>query len=444
MSHTTASLAFKIRARKVLQIALPAGLNSLLDIINVVLGAFFMGLLSNFHIIAVGLGLNFFMLVFAITNIFFIGTNAQISRLFGKRDFVGMNRVLSSMFFGALSISIPLFFLAQMLYSGYFRWIGVDETSQVLGEIFTNIIIFMIPAILLKTIIVSAFSAIGNTKTPFYIKIFTTLLNLILNYVLIFGIFFEPLDIVGIALSNLITTHIEIVILLLCLVRKKGVLRLEYYFNAQILKKGLLLGIPIGLERAFTIISLILISKFVASYGSDYLAGLQIGGRIESFAVMPSFGFMVAAMALTGQFLGAGRRDMVQKIIYTTIIIASVFMGFMGAFMIIFGEWLSHFFSQRAEIIYGSWLYLVCVGLSQIPLVFIFVIDGAFRGAGATKISLFLNTSFIWLLRILPMSICLKLQMPLLAIYLIILIETFLRGFAFFYIFRKYFNKIFV
>ena len=442
--HHSAFKAFKIRANKVLQIALPAGLNSLLDIINVVLGAFFMGMLSDSHIIAVGLGLNFFMLLFAITNIFFIGTNAQISRLFGKRDFVGMNRVLSSMFFGALVISLPIFVGAKMLYSGYFSWIGVDSTSQILGEIFTNIIIYMIPAVMIKTIIVSAFSAIGNTKTPFFIKIFTTLLNLLLNYVLIFGVFFAPLDIVGIALSNLITTHIEVIMLLWLLARKKGRLQLEYFFSAKILKKGLNLGIPIGVERGFTIISLIIISKFVASYGSDYLAGLQIGGRIESFAVMPSFGFMVAAMALTGQFLGAGRADMVRKIIYTTIILASVFMGFMGALMIIFGEWFSHFFSTKAEIIYGSYLYLVCVGLSQIPLVFIFVIDGAFRGAGATKISLFMNTSFIWLLRILPMSLCIKFGAPLIAIYLIILIETFLRGFAFFYIFRKYFGKIFV
>ena len=442
--HHSAFKAFKIRANKVLQIALPAGLNSLLDIINVVLGAFFMGMLSNYHIIAVGLGLNFFMMIFAITNIFFIGTNAQISRLFGKRDFDGMNRVLSSMFWGAGAISVPIFFIALGLYSSYFSWIGVDSTSQILGEIFTNIIIYMIPAVLVKTIIVSAFSAIGNTKTPFYIKIFTTFLNLALNFVLIFGVFFEPLDIVGIALSNLITTHIEIVILLWLLAKKGGRLRLDYFFSAGIFKKGLFIGIPIGLERGFTIISLILISKFVASYGSDYLAGLQIGGRIESFAVMPSFGFMVAAMALTGQFLGAGRADMVRKIIYTTIILASVFMGFMGALMIIFGEWFSHFFSTKTEIIYGSYLYLVCVGLSQIPLVFIFVIDGAFRGAGATKISLVMNTSFIWLLRILPMSLCLKLGAPLIAIYLIILIETFLRGFAFFYIFRKYFGRIFV
>lgn len=436
--------AFKYRSKKVLNIAIPAGLNSLLDITNVIIGVFFMGQLSQYHIIAVGLGLNFFMMLFAITNIFFVGTNAQISRLFGKGDFYGISEVLSSMFFGVCLISIPIFFIANELYPSYFSWIGVDLTSQILGEIFTNIIIAMIPAVLIKTVIIAAFSAIGNTKTPFFIKILTTSLNIILNYILIFGIFFEPLDIVGIALSNLITTYIEFIILLWFIARKKSQLSLRYTLKPHIFKKGLIIGIPIGLERAFTIVSLMLISKFVASYGSNYLAGLQIGTRIESFAVMPSFGFVVASMALTGQFLGARKADLVKKFIYTTITMASIFMGIMGIFMIFFGGYLSQFFSDKSDVVYSSSLYLVCVGLSQIPLVFIFVFDGAFRGAGATKISLIVNTASIWLLRILPMQICLMLKLPLLAIYLIILLETFIRGFAFFYIFKRYFHKIFI
>ncbi|MGX2983080.1 MATE family efflux transporter [Helicobacter sp. 23-1045] len=435
-AHST----FKSRARKILRIAIPAGLNSLLDIANIIIGIFLMGQLSQFHIIAVGLGLNFFMMLFAITNIFFVGTNAQISRLYGMGDFSGICAVLSSMFFGVCLLSLPIFLVADSLQRTYFEWIGVDGTSQILGEIFTTIIIATIPAVLLRTIIIAAFNAIGNTKTPFYIKIFTTALNIALNLVLIFV---ANLDIVGIALANLITAYMEFLILLCLLARKNAVLKLRYTLKWRLFKKGLIIGVPIGVERAFTIISLMLIAKFVANYGSDYLAGLQIGSRIEFIAIMPSFGFVVASMALTGQFLGAGRADMVRKYIHTTIILASAFMGVMGILMVAFGGGLSAFFSDRSEVIYSSYLYLVCVGLSQIPLVFIFVIDGAFRGAGATKISLFVNTTCIWILRILPMYVCLMLKMPILAIYLIILIETFLRGFVFFYIFRKYFGRIF-
>ncbi|MDE6885614.1 MAG: MATE family efflux transporter [Helicobacteraceae bacterium] len=435
------STTFKQRSRKILGIALPAGLNSLLDISNIVIGIFLVSKLSSYHIIALGLGLNFFMLLYALTNIFYVGTNAQISRLYGKRDFEGIKRVLSSMFFGAFILSFPIYFIADGLYSTYFSWIGVDETSQALGEIFVNIILFTIPALFTKIIIISSLSALGNTKTPFFIKLIITILNLALNYIFIFVF---TLDIVGIALSNIIVSYLELIILLAYLLKKNIKLKMIYSFSLKIFKNGVRIGFPVGLERSFTIISLILISKFVASYGSDYLAGFQIGARIEAFAFMPSFGFMVASMALTGQYLGANKKILLKQYIYTTIILASIFMGLMGFIMAVFGENLSSIFDKNSDIIYSSANYLLCVGLSQIPLVFIFVLDGAYRGAGATKISLYVNTISIWTLRILPMYLCVLYKIPLLAIYMIILIETFIRGLAFLYIFRKYFEKIFV
>lgn len=403
-----------------------------------------MGKLSSYHINAVGLGLNFFMLIFVITNVFFVGTNAQISRLYGKKDFNAIIDVLSSMFFGAIAFSLPIYLIANLLYPSYFSWIGVDTTSQALGGIFVNIILFGIPALLAKSILISSFAAMGNTKTPFFIKIVITTINIALNYILIFGIFFEPLDIVGMAISNLLTSYLELVILLALLAKKNGRLKLRFFFSPAIFKKGINIGIPVGVERGFTIISLILISKFIATYGSDYLAGFQIGTRIEAFAVMPSFGFMVASMALTGQYLGKNRKDLLKQFIYTIIILGSIFMGVMGLFMMIFGEALSYPFSNKNDVVYSSMMYLFFIGLSQIPLVFIFVLDGAYRGAGATKISLIINITSIWGLRILPMYLCLIAGLPIFSIYIIILIETFIRGFIFFYVFKKYFDRIFI
>lgn len=437
-------LTFRQRSKKILDIAIPSGLNSLLDIVNIVMGIFMIGQLSSFHIIAVGLGLNFFMLVYIITNVFYVGTNAQISRLYGKKDFNAIADVLSSMFFGALAFSIPIYFIANAFYSDYFIWIGTDVTSQTLGEIFVNIILFGIPAIIVKSILISSFTAMGNTKTPFLIKIIITIINLALNYILIFGVFFEPLDIVGMAISNLLTSYLELIILLSLLAKKDRKIKLKYFFSFNIFKKGINIGIPVGVERGFTLISLIIISKFIASYGSDYLAGFQIGSRIEAFAFMPSFGFMVASMALTGQYLGQNRKDLLKQFIYTIIFLASIFMGIMGLGMIFLGEYLSHFFSDKKDVIYSSVAYLICVGLSQIPLVFIFVLDGAYRGAGATKISLLINITSIWGIRILPMYLCLIAGFPIFSIYIIILVETFIRGFVFFYVFKKYFDKIFI
>lgn len=435
------AISFKQKSSRILQIAVPAGLNSLLDIINIVLGIFFMSKFSNAHIIAFGLGLNFFMLLYALTNIFYVGTNAQISRLYGKRDFSGIASVFSSMIIGAFICSFGIYFIADSSYSAYFSWIGVDSAAQTLGEIFCEIMLFGIPALFAKTIIISAFSALGNTKIPFFTKVIITILNIILVYIFIY-IF--DLNIVGIALSSLITSYLELLILLFLLLNKHFKLQLIYFFSFAIFKNGLKIGLPIGIERGFTLLSLVLIPKFITNYGSDALAGFQIGARLEAFAFMPSFGFMVASMVLSGQLLGANKKERLRGFLHTTIILASIFMGFMGLIMIIFGWHLSSIFSSQSGVLYSSYAYLVCVGLSQIPLVLIFVLDGAYRGAGATRISLFINSISIWGFRILPMYLCLLFGAPLLAIYLIILFETILRGSVFLFIFRKYFEKIFI
>lgn len=434
------AIKFKHNILRVLNIAIPSGLNSLLDIINVAIGLFMISKLSSHHIVATGLGLNYFMLLYVIINIFFMGTNVQTSHLYGKRDFYGINKVVSSMFWGAIILSIPIYFIADFAYKYYFYWIIDDETPRILGGIFTSIIIFNIPALLSKTTIISAFSAIGDTKTPFFIKIVTTIIDIVLSYIFIFVL---NLDIVGAALASVIVSHLELLALLFLLCRKKRLIKLYYILSIKIIKNGLLIGVPTGIERAFTFASFILISKFVGLYSSNDLAGLQIGSRIEAFAFMPSFGFLIASMSLVGQYVGARKFYKIKSLIHSSIFIASVFMGVMGFLMIVLSKHLSLIFSSDRNIVYSSMAYLICVGISQIPLVFIFILDGAFRGAGATRLSLYINTISIWLIRILPMYLCVKLSFPMITIYILILIETFIRGGIFFYIFQRFFNRIF-
>ena len=435
---------FKQNSKKIIGIAVPSGLNSLLDITNVMIGLFMLSKLSSYHIVAVGLGLNFFMFLYSLCNILFVGTNVQISRLYGSGNFDGIKEVLSSMFFGSLLLSIPVYLLTNSLHKSYFDWIIDDPIAQILGEAFLGIILISIPALLAKTILISSFAAIGDTKRPFIIKLVITCINLFLNYVLIFGVFFEKLDIVGMAVSNLFVSYLELLILLILLFRRKIPLGIKYFLCFKIVRKGLVVGFPTGVERILTIGSLVLISKFVALYGSDYLAGLQIGSRIEAFSYMPGFGFLIASMTLVGQYIGANKKECIKELMYTSIIISSIFMCVMGFIMTIGSRYLSSIFSTNEDIIYSSMMYLICVGISQIPLVLIFIFDGAFRGAGATKASLYINTTSIWLLRIFPMYVCVKFQLSIVLIYVIILVETFIRGLVFLVVFNKFFDRLFV
>ena len=182
---------FKQRLRKILSIALPSGGNSLLDIANIAIGMYFIAHISpdsevtKHNIVALGLGMNCWMFLFALTTIFYVGTNAQVSRAFGERNNLKAGQILSTMSIGAGLCSIPIYALAYVSNELYFDWMGVSGETKELGMLYLGWIFYGIPALFLKTIFISALSAVGDTKSVFFVKIIATSLNIVLNFMLI-------------------------------------------------------------------------------------------------------------------------------------------------------------------------------------------------------------------------------------------------------------------
>lgn len=419
------------RSKKIFQIALPSGMSSFLDIFNISIALLFVGKLSTSHIVAFGVGMNFIMLFYTITAIFFTGTNATIARLYTQHSQRGI--ALFTLSFCSALCSIPLFFIALFTQVPYLQWMGGSTESIKLASEFLDILAFALPPLLLKTTLTSAFSAISKANIPFYIKCFCTLFNIIANYVLIFGLFsFPKLELYGAGIANLLSISLEA--LLLTLLLKKH-FQLSPKLDFSYFKLALRIGIPTGVERAFTLFSLVMISKFLISYGDEILAGFQIGGRIEAFAFMPGFGFMIASMTLMGQNIK--KIKIGKAYVYLTLYLSAIFMGILGVLMCIFGSSVSLIFSTNTEVIEYSYAYLIAVGISQIPLITIFVLDGALRGLGASTISLIINACSIWGLRIIPMYFCTLFHLSAYYIFAIICIETFARAGIFWWIFDK-------
>lgn len=200
-------------------------------------------------------------------------------------------------------------------------------------------------------------------------------------------------------------------------------------------------GWPAGFERLLSLFSLILLSKFVASYGDKVLAGMQIGIRVETFSFMPGFGFMIAAMVLTGQNLGANKPKIATEYAHLILKISMGLMGVLGVILVLFAKEFASLFSQDGEVLEVARSYLIAVGLSQAPLIGYFVLDGVFRGAGISKVSLYINTLSLWGLRIMPIYLLLIYHFKVEFIFVVIALETFLRSFIYYKVFLKAYGK---
>ncbi|MDQ7084786.1 MAG: MATE family efflux transporter [Sulfurovum sp.] len=389
--------------RKILKMAIPAGINSLLDMLQVITDLIMVGRISAFAVVAVGLGLQSLMFVFAILTLLQVGTSALLSRFVGSNNMTRASTGLSTLLVFAFFLSLPVMLFWYVVASDVYVWFGTDIEVIALGASYVQMLTWMLPFVFVKLVFVTALNATGDTKTPMYVKLGSIVLNVILNYLLIFGNFgFPQMGVAGAALGTVIVNILEFMIYLWLYIKAKTLYIPVWHYSTTLLRRALKVGVPASFERTLTFGSFMLFTLIIADYGTEVLAGYQIGLRVEGLAFMPGIGFTIAAMTLMGQGLGAKKPEQAREDVLLILKYTVGLMFILSFFMIFMPEQIVWIFTDDRQTIEEASLYLRIVGLSQIPLAFNFVLSGALRGAGDTKRTLKINLVSLWFVRILP------------------------------------------
>ena len=428
----------KNKHKKILSLAVPAALNSLLSMLQVITDLIMVGRISAYAVAAVGLGLQSLMFVFAFLTLLHVGTSALLSRFMGagqvKRASLGLSSLLRFAFFISIPVTILWYLFTPMLYV----WFGTEKEVVELGASYVQILTLMMPFIFVKLVFETSFSAAKNTTTPFYIKLASIMVNIFLNWVLIYGNLGMPaLGVEGAAIATVIVNILELCIYLLLYIRHKMPYIPMWHYSKSLIQRALKVGLPASIERSLTFGSFMLFTMIIADFGTEVLAGYQIGLRIEGLAFMPGIGFTIAAMALMGQGLGAKRPDVAREDVMLVLKYTTSFMFILGLFMIFTPEPIVWLFTDDQKTIEEASMYLRIVGVSQIPLAFNFVLSGALRGAGDSKRTLRINITSLWLVRIIPAFVLAYYFESIIFVYLAMIADTFVKGFFLWRAFAK-------
>ncbi len=420
----------KAKHKKILSISLPAAFNSLLDMLQVITDLIMVGSISAFAVAAVGLGLQSLMFVFSILTLLQVGTSALISRFYGAGRMKQGSLALATLLKFAFYLSFPLTLLWYIGSSRIYMWFGVEQEVLNLGVGYVSILTIMLPALLIKQVFVTALNSTGDTTTPMYVKIVSIFVNVILNYLLIFGHFgFPAMGVDGASLATVIVYILEVSFYIWLYIKGKTPFTPLIYFSKSLLKRALKVGLPATYERTLTVTSFMLFTAIIANYSTEALAGYQIGLRVEGLAFMPGIGFTIAAMALMGQGLGAKKPEQSREDVLLVLKYAIALMFFLSFFMIFTPEWIVSFFTNDLKTIDEASLYLKIVGLSQIPLAFNFVLSGALRGAGDSRRTLRINLISLWVVRIVPAFVLSWYFHDIMWVYIAMISDTFTKAF---------------
>ncbi len=245
------------------------------------------------------------------------------------------------------------------------------------------------PAFMIAMTAASFFRGIGDMKTPMKIGIAVNIINVMLNYGLIYGHFGLPrLEVQGSALGSALSGIVGGGIYVVLFLSK----RLRPYATRMIVKprwtdfvRLFRVGAPIGLQRFLDIGSFVIFSAIIGRLGNAQLAANQIAIQLMSISYMIGLGIGMAASTLVGQYIGAKRLELAERSTYSAIKLAMGIMVCIGIVFLLFPEPLVTVFNSDPGVVrYGRQGLLYAAffqAFDALAVVFI----GALRGAGDTR-----------------------------------------------------------
>lgn len=301
--------------------------------------------------------------------------------------------------------------------------------------------IFRAASVMLGAIVRGA----GDTHTPMRINITTNIVNIVLNYFLIYEprtitLFGNPVKmwgagwgVAGAAAATSASVAVGGIMMLYVIFFVDSPVKMTrgvpLKFDSALMKLALRISLPTMGERMAMSLGQLVVTFIVTSLGTVSLAAHHLAITSESICFMPAFAFSSAATTLVGQSLGAKREDLADKLSMGVIKIATGALVVAGSALFFLGGYMIRIFTSDPEVIPLATECLRIVAFSQ-PFVGISMsITGVLRGAGDTKWPLIVVLVSMWSLRIsLAYVLCILLDFGLQGMWICMVLDFMLRS----------------
>ena len=369
-----------------------------------------------------------------------------ISRAIGSKDYKKAEIIANAGIKIAVVLAFIFFSLLFFIPDKILNLAGATKEMLPLATRYAKISSFSFFLLTLSSTTNGVFRGVKDTKTSLYVAGSINIVNLFLDYVLIFGnLGFPEWGITGAAVATVAGNFIGI---LLQWSRLKK-LPFKISFFSCVSKKDIWeiirFAIPSGLQEANFSLSRLLGLTFILSLGTAAFAANQIGIAIEAISTMPGWGVAIACTALVGHSIGENKPDKSQEYTLYSTIIASIFMGILACFFFFIPKTLISFFinKQEIDVIRIGAICLQVAAFEQIPIAIVTVLGSYFKGIGNPKIPFYVSFFTNWFLR-LPIAFYLIsiLRLPVYIYWIITTFQWLLESIILYYLYRKNINTV--
>ena len=352
-----------------------------------------------------------------------VGFLSFIARAYGAGDQKAASKAVSQAVLVTAVVG-TLFTVLTLGLSGLVPvWMQVDESIQELASTYFFILYLPMLPRAASIILGTALRAAGDTKTPMKVGVCVNIINVVLNFLLIFptrpltvlGVTFTMpgagMGVIGAAVASAIAfafggIRITMVLWNHPMISPRGS---SFRPDMTILKPCLKTALPNMLQRFGTSLGYVAFAAMINSLGEVATAAHTIANTVESAFYIPGYGMQTAAATLAGNAYGANDKQRMNELARMFIPIEIILMILSGGALYLLAPPLVGIFSDSSEVIDLGTTVLRMVALSEPFYGFSIIVEGMMLGVGNTKQPFAFNILGMWGVRIVGTFICTQL-----------------------------------
>lgn len=322
-----------------------------------------------------------------------VGATAVIARYRGQQNQQKANQVFKQAILLNLVMAI-FFMIVGLLFSEELirfmsgKGISEDTLQQAVG--YLNIQMYGFVPLALCFTITAALRGIGDSRTPMVYNTVANVVNVVLNYALIYGkLGFPALGVIGASWATVIGQIVAFIIAVAVIFSKRRYvyidLKEKFTFDTNLMGTVVAIGIPSMIEQLFMRSGMIIFTRAVSGLGDTMYATHQICMSVQSMSFMMGQAFSNATTTLMGQSLGKRRYDMAVQYMSQTRLLGLIVSSVVGVLMIAFNRVIVGFYNTTPEVITMGSQVLILIACSQPIQSSQFIVSGGLRGAGDTR-----------------------------------------------------------
>ena len=344
---------------------------------------------------AVGASTSVIFLIIGFCNGCCAGFGIPVAQKFGARDYNTMRRYVAISLQLAAVMSVIIAIVTSIYCKDILRIMQTPENIFTDAYFYLLVTFIGVPCTFFYNLLSSIIRALGDSKTPFWFLLFSTILNVILDLVCI--LIFKW-GVAGAAIATLLSQGISAILCFIYMYRRFEVLqgtREERKFNMRLAGNLLWIGVPMGLQFSITAIGSIMLQSANNALGSASVAAFASAVRIKSFFMCPFESLGIAMATYTGQNYGAGKPQRIWQGIKASGLMMIVYAAFAFLVMMLTSEQLAQIFVDptETEVISKAvqYMHVSCSFFSILGI--LCILRYTIQGAGFTNLAMLSGVS---------------------------------------------------